>query len=176
MTFLRPAPTPETRSHVHTIELAASPEEVFALLVTPSSIREWWFASRAIVMARENGCWSAAWGDDEDHPDFMTAATIRVYDPPRSLVLADFRYYARSGPLPFHTYFTTEFAVEPRSSGSLLRVTQEGFPVDSVADEFYEGSERGWRETFESIRRYVDEHLARAPMPQPLPEKEGKRR
>jgi hypothetical protein len=46
-----------------------------------------------------------------------------------------------------------------------LRVCQEGFPNDPIADEFYEGCERGWRETFESIRRFVDEHIARIPPP-----------
>jgi hypothetical protein len=45
-------------------------------------------------------------------------------------------------------------------------VVQEGFPTDPEADEFYEGTERGWRETFESIRRFVAEHLARVPLPQ----------
>jgi uncharacterized protein YndB with AHSA1/START domain len=156
---------PDTRSHIHTVELAAPPQEVFPLLVTPSAIRQWWYASRAIVMAREGGAWMAAWGDDEDHPDFMTAALIRVYDPPRRILLADFRYYARTGPLPFRAFFTTEFTVEPRPGGSLLRVVQDGFPTESIADEFYEGCERGWRETFESIRRFVAEHLARIPLP-----------
>ncbi len=172
MSLLRSAPEPDTRSQARSVELNATPEEVFGLLVTPSMIREWWFASRAIVLPRDGGAWSAAWGDDEDHPDYVTAATIRVYDPPRRLVLADFRYFARTGPLPFRANFTTEFTVEPRSpQGSLLRVVQDGFPTDPIADEFYEGCERGWRETFESVRRFVDEHLARtAPQPQPKPE------
>jgi hypothetical protein len=107
----------------------------------------------------------AAWGDDEDHPDYITAALIRVYDPPRRLLLADFRYYARTGPLPFRAFFTTEFMVEPSPSGSLLRVVQDGFPTESIADEFYEGCERGWKETLQSIRRFVAEHLARTPPP-----------
>jgi uncharacterized protein YndB with AHSA1/START domain len=158
---------PQTRSHVHTIELAAPARDVFPLLVTPSSIRQWWFAARAVVIAQEGGVWCAAWGDDEDHPDYMTAATIRVHDPPRRLVLEDFRYFARTGPLPFRARFTTEFTVEPRGDSCVLRVVQEGFPMESAADEFYDGSERGWRETFESIRRFVDEHLARTPAPPP---------
>lgn len=175
MSLLRHVPDRDTRSQTRTVELNATPEEVFSLLVTPSMIREWWFASRAIVMAREGGAWTAAWGDDEDHPDYITAATIRVFDPPRHLVLADFRYYARTGPLPFRANFTTEFVVEPRPPrGALLRVVQDGFPTDPEADEFYEGCERGWRETFESVRRFVDEHLARTP-PEPQPKPEPKR-
>jgi hypothetical protein len=40
------------------------------LLVTPSAIRAWWGAARAIVLAQENGAWAAAWGADEDRPDY----------------------------------------------------------------------------------------------------------
>jgi uncharacterized protein YndB with AHSA1/START domain len=155
----------DTRSHVRTIELAAPQHEIFQLLITPSSIRQWWYASRVIILPRENGAWCAAWGDDEDHPDYVTAATIRAIEPPFRLLLTDFRYYARTGPLPFRANFTTEFTVQPRPGGSILRVCQEGFPNDPIADEFYEGCERGWRETFESIRRFVDEHIARIPAP-----------
>ena len=108
---------------------------------------------------------SAAWGEDEDHPDYVTAANIQVFEPPYRLLLTDFRYYARTGPLPFRANFTTEFIVEPRPGGSILRVSQTGFPNDPIADDFYEGCERGWRETFESIRRFVDEHFARIPPP-----------
>ncbi len=104
----------ETRSHVHEIELFASPAEVFRLLVTPSAIREWWSAARAIVIARTGGVWCAAWGDREDDPDYITAAIIKVYDPPQRLVLSDFDYYAKSGPLPFDASLTTEFRISAR--------------------------------------------------------------
>jgi len=97
----------------------------------------------------------AAWGENEDAPDYITAATIKVFDPPRRLVLGDFRYYARSGPLPFEADFNTEFSVRPNAEGTLLRVVQDGFPVESVADDFYAGCERGWRDTFTGIRRYL---------------------
>jgi uncharacterized protein YndB with AHSA1/START domain len=62
-----------TRKHVHEIALPTDPERVFSLLVTPSAIRQWWGADRAIVLAQENGTWAAAWGADEDRPDYLTA-------------------------------------------------------------------------------------------------------
>ena len=54
-----------TRSHIHEIELTETPEEVFSLLLTPSAMREWWSAARAIVIPNEGGIWAAAWGGDE---------------------------------------------------------------------------------------------------------------
>lgn len=144
-----------TRKHVHEIELAASPERVFAILHTPSAIRSWWQASRAVVIAREGGIWVAAWGADEDDPDYITASRIRVFDPPRRLVLADSQYYTKSGSLPFRADFVIEFTIEPRPSGCVLRVVQDGFPTDPVANAFYAACETGWQNTFEGIRRYL---------------------
>jgi uncharacterized protein YndB with AHSA1/START domain len=144
-----------TRQHKHQIELPASPERVFALLHTPSAIRGWWGAARAVVLAMPDGYWSAAWGANEDDPDYVSACRIHVFEPPRRLVLTDSRYYAKSGPLPFRAEFVTEFTVEPAPGGCVLRVTQDGFPTDPVADAFFAACETGWRNTFEGIRRYL---------------------
>jgi uncharacterized protein YndB with AHSA1/START domain len=142
---------------VHEEVFPTSPERLFALLHTPSAIRGWWGVARAVVLAQEGGVWAAAWGANEDDPDYITAATIRAFEAPRRLVLADYRYRARSGPLPFDANFVTEFLVLPRAEGAALRVIQDGFPVTPEADTFYAGCERGWRETFAGIRRYLSE-------------------
>ncbi len=148
-----------TRSHVNSIDVEASPECVYASLVTPSAIRTWWLAASAIVDARRDGLWVATWGDDEDAPDYVTSARILVAEPPTRLVLGEYRYFARTGPLPFEADFTTEFTVEPNDGGSRLTVRQSGFPADPVADAFYEGCERGWRDTLVS---FADFHTSKA--------------
>jgi uncharacterized protein YndB with AHSA1/START domain len=148
--------TMSSRKHAHQIELAVAPEEAFAILHTPSAIRNWWFADRAIVLARESGSWAAAWGEEDD-PSYVTTATIKIFEPPRRLVLSDFKYYAKEGPLPFEANLTTEFTVIPAGEGSILQVTQDGFPASAAADSFYAACEKGWRDTFESIRRYFSE-------------------
>lgn len=72
------------------------------------------------------------------------------------MVLGDFLYYAKSGPLPFSADFTTEFVVEAHPEGAVLRVIQDGFPSASEADDFYAACELGWRTTFGGIRRYLE--------------------
>lgn len=144
----------KTRSHKHEIELAAPPEKVFSLLHTPSSIRAWWGASQAMVVPQEGGLWAATWGSEDD-PDHVSAYKIRVFAPPRLLVLADAYYYAKTGPLPFKAKFLIAFTVEPHPQGSLLRVEQDGFPKDAAAHAFYAACEKGWRDTFEAVRKYV---------------------
>ena len=89
-----------TRKHVHEEVFDAGAETIFALLHTPSAIRQWWGASHVIVDQRESGVWVGVWGD-EDSPEFITAGRMSVFDPPHRIVFSDFEYYARKGPLPF---------------------------------------------------------------------------
>ena len=143
---------PEMRRHVHEEVFPVPPEKLFPLLHTPSAIRQWWGAARAIVLPERGGVWTATWGGSEDDPDYVTMATIREFEPPSRLVLSDYRYRARSGPLPFRADFVTEFLVAPHPEGSTLRVCQDGFPAGPEADEFYSACGDGWRNTFTGIR------------------------
>lgn len=144
-----------TRAHVHAETLAASPERVFAALITPSAIRDWWSASHAIVLAEPGGVWAATWGSSEDEPDYVTVATIREIVAARLLTLVDYRYRSKQGPLPFAADFSTRFELEPAGERTLLRVTQSGFPCTPAGDEFLRGCERGWRDTFAGLARHL---------------------
>ena len=70
-----------TRSHIHEESFKSTPEQMFHLLITPSAIRGWWGASRAIVTPKPGGTWVAAWGDEDD-PDYISTATLVEYDRP----------------------------------------------------------------------------------------------
>ena len=130
---------------------------MFDLLITPSAIRGWWGASRAIIIPKLGGTWAAAWGDEDD-PDYISTATLVEYDPPRRLAMKYGEYYAKTGSLPFQFSddAVTIFTVEPDTSGSILRVEQTGFPSDPIADEFYAACETGWENTFQGIRRFLN--------------------
>jgi len=144
-----------TRTHVHEERFPAAPARLFALLHTPTAIRDWWSASRVIVLARPGGVWAATWGEPEDDPDYVTAATIAEFDPPHRMRLTEYRYQARAGPLPFDAVFETEFTVRPDGDGSWLRVAQSGFPAGPEGDAFLSSCDTGWRNTFQGIRRFL---------------------
>ena len=146
-----------TRAHIHEEVFTATPEDVFSLLYTPSAIRQWWEATRVITMPQPDGFWCAAWGDSEDEPDYTSSATIEVFEPPRRLVLVDYKYVARTGGLPFDADFTVEFLITPVSDGASLRVTQDGFPAGKEGDAFLDSCDVGWRETFKGIRRFLSQ-------------------
>lgn len=143
------------RSHRHHVDLPVTTERAFSLLITPSAIRTWWGASRAIVLAHSGGLWVAAWGADEDRPEYILAYTVEAIEPPRLLRLTHSRYLARTVGPPFDPRLTVEFTIDPLPGGCRLCVANDGFPDAASADEFLAGCERGWRDTFASIRRYV---------------------
>ena len=145
----------ETCAHVHEETFPVSPRELFALLHTPSAIREWWGASRAIVMPEVGGTWTAAWGAEDD-PDYVTVATLDEFDPPQRLTMANTGYRAKSGPLPFEADFRTTFEVEARDEGALLRVTQDGFPKSEAGEAFLASCVEGWTNTFAGIRALLE--------------------
>lgn len=146
----------KTRKHIHEEEFAVSPKKMFAILHTPSAICQWWGASKAIVLAEENGIWAAAWGENEDEPDYITSFVIKDFEPPKRMFLNEAKYFASEGQPPFEVKMTAEFIVEPSETGCLLRVIQDGFPCDTIADDFYTACDVGWRNTFEGIRKFVE--------------------
>lgn len=144
-----------SRKHVHEETFLVVPKRLFALLHTPSAIRQWWGADRAIILPEPGGYWVAAWGASEDDPDYVTVATIQEFNPPHRMVLADYRYHAPNDPLPFEAGFVTAFDVAPHPEGATLRIEQEGFPSGPEGDAFYAACETGWRDTFAGIRRFL---------------------
>lgn len=146
-----------TRSLSYQLALPGSPEQVFDLLCTPSSIRRWWGVDRAIIIPELGGLWVAAWGQEEDDPEYVTAATISRFEPPSCLELSDYRYRSKSGPLPFDADFVTVFDIDSHRDGSLLKVTQHGFPSEESADAYYQACQQGWIDTFEGISQFLQQ-------------------
>jgi uncharacterized protein YndB with AHSA1/START domain len=145
------------RSIERELALPLVPERAFELLHTPSAIRQWWSATTAIVQPRVNGVWAATWGA-EDAPDYVCAARLVAFEPPHRMVMGKFEYMTKHGPghgLGFKADLESEFTVRAAGSGSILRVVQSGFPDESIADEFYAGCVKGWKDTFDGIARFV---------------------
>lgn len=144
------------RSIVKDIHINKKPESVFHELVTPSSIRKWWHCHRAIVMPRKNGIWALAWGANEDSPEYQQAAEIASFQPGRRLKLRNFRYASKMGSLPFADQIELDVHLNNNDSGSILRLTQSGFPEDQTADEFFELSQKGWDDTLEALKAHCE--------------------
>ena len=107
------------------------------------------------MLAEPQGFWSAAWGEDEDDPDYICGYTIGEFRANELMVLEDAKYFSRHGKLPFEAEITTRFTVVSHGQGSRVTVTQDGFPADAVADEFFMGCQVGWRETLSRLQAFL---------------------
>jgi hypothetical protein len=99
--------------------------------------------------------WAATWGA-EDSPDYVCAARLVVFEPPRRLVMGKFEYMTKDGHgLGFKAELESEFTVRAQGEGSVLRVEQRGFPDEAIADAFFASCVKGWQDTFAGIERYA---------------------
>lgn len=132
------------------------PDTVFDALISPGMIQKWWFARSAIVLPEEGGIYAVTWGEDIDHPDYVSIAIISKIKKPEVLLLTDFRYRSNDGSLPFNADIEVEFTLKPVDSGTKLTVNQRGFPDEEIADEFYNGCVQGWIDTLTSLKKLVE--------------------
>ena len=146
-----------TRSIQRSDFFACQPQDLFAALTLPSAIRAWWGAARAIIIPRPGGLFSAAWGDEEDAPAYVSAGIMRVFDPPHRLVISDFIYLSPTERLPFESDLTIEYVIMSVPDGTQLQITHDGFPMGPEADEFFQGCESGWGNSVDSLRAFVEQ-------------------
>ncbi|MBL9097916.1 MAG: SRPBCC domain-containing protein [Alphaproteobacteria bacterium] len=139
-----------TRSQWHEIELPAKPEAVFNLLLSPKIIRGRWDQVGAIITEMD-GLWVFVWGERESDPDCITGARIRSFTAPTRVLLAYEYCRTRTGMMPFGATMTAEFTIQRITAGSVLRVTQSGFPPPGQHDAFYDSCGQGWRAALQGI-------------------------
>ncbi len=142
------------RAITESVEVACTPDRLFQTLHTPTEICMWWNARTAVVMPRPNGLWMATWGKDEDRPDYITVARMKVFDPPKQLVMCEFEYWSGEEPLPFADQLETAFQIEELRGHARLTVTQSGIPDEATADEFFRRCCQGWKATLAAIKDY----------------------
>ena len=142
-----------SRTITRHIDLSASADDVFQLLLRPSLIKKWWGTSSEVILAEEEGIYALAWGEDADDPDYITVARIRNFNPPFRFDLVEYTYRSREESPEFVKDLWVRFEVQPIENGSRLIVHNFGFPNGPHADEFYEGCETGWNTTLDNISK-----------------------
>jgi uncharacterized protein YndB with AHSA1/START domain len=142
----------QTRQIEDEILIQTNAASAFEALIKPSMIKKWWLASSAIVIPEKDGLYALSWGDDPDEPDYVTYATIKEYIPPKKLTLLYQSYRSSNKRLPFEADFEVQFNIAATESHCTLTVKQTGFPIDKLADDYYNGCIQGWNDTLKWIK------------------------
>ena len=126
-----------------TIEIARTPEDVFAYLTDVSNLSAW-----------QAGVKSATLRDGRIEEtrsllgrEFDTTLEIVEQEPPRLFTLR-----ALDGPVPF----TVRHELEPAESGTRLTVAAEGDVPGFAAGLLAKGAERQFRKDFERLKQILE--------------------
>ena len=133
-----------------TLELAHSPEKVWAALTTAEGLGTW-FGNRAEVDLRVGGQAKLGW----DSGDTATL-TIERLEPPRVFGYTWPIYGLPDGD-PRRTY--VEFTLEPSGSGTMLTMVESGFaqlPDGDGHQKAYSGNTTGWTNELGELVAYLD--------------------
>lgn len=137
---------PTTRSVEQTVEIDVAPERVWRALTVAEEL-ERWFPLEARVVSGAGGAVWMSWGNE-----YQGEARIVDWDPPRHLRTT---WGAPEGGEPAQM---TDYLVEGRGGGTVLRVVTSGFPLDAAWDDWVEGTRLGWQYELSSLKIYLEQH------------------
>jgi uncharacterized protein YndB with AHSA1/START domain len=121
------------------VEIEAAPSAVWRALVEAEGLLGW-FASEAEVEPRVGGTWGISHGGP------LWGSKIETFEPERHLRIVDEQADAPAA--------VTDFYLEGRSGGTVLRLVQSGF----ASEEQHDSMSRGWAMYMENLRHYVERH------------------
>jgi uncharacterized protein YndB with AHSA1/START domain len=120
-------------------EIDAAPSAVWRALVEAEGLVGW-FASEARVEPGVGGVWAISHGGP------LWESRIETFEPGRHL-----RVVASA---PDHPPVATDFSLEGRSGGAVLRLVQSGFASEGERDSI----SRGWAMYTANLRHYAERH------------------
>jgi uncharacterized protein YndB with AHSA1/START domain len=150
------------RAFEMTVDLPASPEDVWRALTTAEEL-ERWFPVSARVTPELGGSMVWSWGEGWDW-----GTRIEAWEPGRllRLVQEDARPYDAEGrPVPegqaAAARIAIEFTLASDRGHTRLRLVHSGFGRGAAWDDEVEGITEGWQAELASLRHYLAHHRGR---------------
>jgi uncharacterized protein YndB with AHSA1/START domain len=139
-----------TRDIQLSVELDASPEDVFRAVTEGTEVAKW-LAPEARSTAPEGGRKARIWiswgeGMSAEHE-------IEIFDPPKRVRHPSGKNAETKAPL------YAEWLIEARDGGkTTLRLVHSGFSVGADWDDDYDAHARGWKLMLQNLRHYFARH------------------
>jgi uncharacterized protein YndB with AHSA1/START domain len=130
-----------------TIELPASPDDVWRAITDASEIEQW-FCFHAEIEPRVGGVARHRWSDE-----FDWNYRVEAWEPGRRLRMVS-RQERSDGP----ALLALEWLLEARGGSTVLRVVHSGFGHGADWDEEVNGTNRGWYGELRNLRHYLGRH------------------
>ena len=139
-----------TRDIQLSVELDASPEEVFRAVTEGTELAKW-LCPEARTTAPEGGKKGSIWiswgeGMSAEHE-------IEIFDPPKRIRHPS----GKNGETKAELY--ADWSIEAREGGTTtLRLVHSGFSASADWDDDFEAHARGWRLMLQNLRQYFAHH------------------
>ena len=150
MTDTAPTEPPSTtRSHEHTLEIAASPDRVWKAIATADDLTNW-FPLDADVEPGEGGTITYRWGG------FEGRCEIRAWKPGKHLATT----WTMSGEPSEQANepLIVDWWIDGTPAGTRLRLVHSGFGPGASFDDEFDGTRRGWHFELGSLKHYLERH------------------
>jgi uncharacterized protein YndB with AHSA1/START domain len=141
---------PETRDIELTVELDATPEDVFRAVTDGTELAKW-LAPEARVTAPEGekkGSIWISWGEG-----MSVEHEVEIFDAPNRIRHPSGKNSETKAPL------YADWSIEAREGGkTTLRLVHSGFSAGTDWDDEFEAHARGWKLMLENLRQYFARH------------------
>ncbi len=135
----------ETRAVEREIEIEAPVAAVWKAITDAEELTRWFPLDAGVTPGVGGSIWMT-WTEGKGQ-----AVPIEIWEPERHL-----RTGAPAGAAP---QIATDFYLEGRGGGTVLRVVSSGFGVEDEWDELYAAWARGWDFELRGLRHYMERHL-----------------
>jgi uncharacterized protein YndB with AHSA1/START domain len=142
--------TPKTRDIELSVELDASPEDVFRAVTDGTELAKWLAPEARVTPPSEGkkGTIWLSWGEG-----MGVEKEIDIWDAPRRMLHASGKNSETKAPL------WVDWVVEAKAGGTTtLRLVHSGFSVGADWDDEFESYARGWRLMLANLRHYLTRH------------------
>jgi uncharacterized protein YndB with AHSA1/START domain len=148
----------QTRSFTMSIDLDATPDEVWRALTDARELVRW-FPLQARVTPGEGGAMFWSWDEK-----WAWESTIEVWEPGKRLKLVENRpaFDVNGEPLPVPPQqMAMEFTLESHDGRTRLRLVHSGFAHGASWDDELDGVSGGWQSELRCLRHYLERHKGR---------------
>ena len=143
--------SPPMRSLEASMDLPATPEQVWRCLVEAEHLTNW-FPLHAKIEPGVGGSVWMSWGEG----DWSESAKIIIWQPQGRLGTRFDMAWGGSEPLPI----TQEYILEAQGGGTTrLRVVHSGVGPQTDWDDIFDASRRGWAFELRGLRHYLAHHF-----------------
>ena len=136
------------------VRIDASPEKVWAALVEPEQIRQWWGARHGLVEPHKGGSWALAWGEEGQGYRFVLCGVIRGIQPMKRLRIEPLVYLNAEHPVPGPMRLS--FSLTPKEGLTRLVIRLDPRGDERGWAEYREGASKGWQEALANLKRFLE--------------------